>query len=209
MQLTRLVVGFINTNCYILDDGENAVVIDPGAGADEILKTLECKGVSLVYIFLTHAHFDHVLAVNELVKKTGAKVAVHKGEHYRLSDAEASGHTILKTRKYEPIVADTEFEDGAYIDVGDMHFEFISTPGHTEGSVCIICGDMMFSGDTLFFDDCGRCDLMGGDYRAMLSSLRRLYELHGDYDVFPGHGEKTTLSRERANNRYMTEAMQS
>ncbi len=209
MELKTLVVGFINTNCYILDDGCNAVVIDPGAGADKIIAELEKKNLSLRYIFLTHAHFDHVLAVNELVRKTGAKVVAHSGESYRLNDAEVSGHTVLKTRKFEPVSADVEIEDGSKIDVGDMHFHFISTPGHTEGSVCILCEDMMFSGDTLFLGNCGRCDLIGGDYGEMLKSLRRLYELPGDYRVFPGHGESTMLSHERGSNIYMAEAMES
>lgn len=208
MELTTLVVGFINTNCYVLNDGKHAVVIDPGAGADKILEIIETKSLTLDYIFLTHAHFDHVLAVNELKEKTGAKVVVHEAEVYRLSDAEASGHTILKTRKYEPIKADIEISDGFSTDVGEMHFEFISTPGHTEGSVCIISGNMIFSGDTLFFDTCGRCDMIGGNYGDMLKSLKRIYQLPGDYDVFPGHGESTTLMREREKNIYMSEAMQ-
>ncbi len=209
MEFKTLVVGFINTNCYILDDGHHAVVIDPGAGADKILNEIESRGLSLEYIFLTHAHFDHVLAVNEVVKATGAKVVAHRNERYRLSDAEVSGHTVLKTRKFEPVFADIEIEDGAQIDVGEMHFEFVLTPGHTEGSVCIICEDMMFTGDTLFYGNCGRCDLIGGDYNEMLKSLRRLYELSGDYKVYPGHGESTMLSHERGSNIYMAEAIKS
>ena len=88
-----------------------------------------------------------------------------------------------------------------------MSFKFMNTPGHTEGSTCIITEDMIFSGDTLFLEECGRCDLAGGDFGEMLKSLRALALIPGDYKVYPGHGEATTLSHERRNNPYMIEAM--
>lgn len=207
MKVETLVVGFIDTNCYIAHDGKNAVVIDPGADAERILAKAEELGVAISHIFLTHAHFDHVLAVSEIIKKTGAKLVANIGERKRMCDAELSGHTALRRREFIPLYADIEIAESGSIDVGEMHFEFVRTPGHTEGSMCIICDDTMFSGDTLFAGTCGRCDLAGGDYEEMLRTLKKLYLIEGDYKVLPGHESATTLSHERIYNPYMAEAM--
>lgn len=206
MKTETLVVGFLNTNCYLVYDGGDAVVIDPGAEAERILARSRELNVKIRYILLTHGHFDHTLAVRELKEATGAPLVTTSGERARLSDAEISGHTMLRHREFVPLTADIEVSDGEKMTVGNMTFEFLLTPGHTEGSVCIICGDTMFSGDTLFEGTCGRCDLIGGNIGQMMASLKRLYELPGDFRVLSGHGEETTLSRERAENMYMAEA---
>lgn len=199
-------VGFLGTNCYLVHDGKEAVVIDPGAEAERILARASELGVTIRYIFLTHGHFDHTLAVCEIADVTGAPIVATSGERARLSDEEISGHTMLRTRTFIPLVADMEVADGDKITVGEMTFEFMFTPGHTEGSVCIFCEDTMFSGDTLFAGTCGRCDLIGGDSAQMMLSLKKLYNLEGDFRVLSGHGEETTLSREREENMYMAEA---
>lgn len=207
MKVETLVVGFINTNCYLVHDGKSAVVIDPGADAERIMAKAEALGVEIHYVFLTHAHFDHVLAVSEIIEKTGAKLVANVGERERMCSAELSGQTALRRREFVPLYADIEILESGNLKVGEMKFTFIRTPGHTEGSMCIICEDTMFSGDTIFAGTCGRCDLAGGDYSEMLVSLRKLYELPGDYKVLPGHEESTTLSHERVYNPYMAEAM--
>ncbi len=207
MNIERLTVGFLNTNCYFVYSGEAAVVIDPGAEAEKILERAEKLGASIKAIILTHAHFDHVLAVKEIKEKTGARLISTQGERERLQSAEISGHTMLRRREFIPLLADEEVSDGSEIQIGDMRFKVMITPGHTEGSACIISEDVMFSGDTLFSGSCGRCDLVGGNYDEMMKTLRRLYELPGDFRVLPGHGDETTLSRERAQNPYMAEAI--
>ena len=207
MKVETFVVGFLGTNCYVAHDGKCAVVIDPGANADRILEFIEKEGLSLSHILLTHAHFDHVLAVHEIKEKTGALLVSTEGERARLQSAEISGHTMLKRREFIPLTADVEVKDGEELNIGEMTFKFMVTPGHTEGSVCIICEDVMFSGDTLFAGTCGRCDLIGGNIDDMMKSLRRLCELSKDYKVLPGHEEATTLSRERTTNPYMAEAI--
>ena len=207
IKIKTIPVGNLGTNCYIAYSGETAVVIDPGADAEKILREAGKLGVSVSYIFLTHAHFDHILAVNELKRSTGAAVVVGKGEKERLSSAYLSGLSMMGTGELEPITADMEIADRDTLDVGDMHFEFLHTPGHTEGSHCIFCEDAMFSGDTLFAGTFGRCDLPGGDIADMFSSLKKLYLLPGDFKVYPGHGEITLLSEERIFNPYMAEAM--
>ncbi len=207
MNIKTIPVGFLGTNCYLVHDDCDAVVIDPGANAEGILAAAENCGVTIKCIFLTHAHFDHVLAVSEIQKRTGAKLLANAGERKRMCDPELSGHTSLRNREFTPIYADIEIAERGAIDIGRMHFEFIRTPGHTEGSMCIICDNVMFSGDTLFKETCGRCDLAGGDYAEMLRSLKMLSELPGDLRVLPGHESETTLSHERVYNPYMAEAM--
>jgi len=206
MKVEVLKVGFIDTNCYIAYSGSRAVVIDPGADAQGIMNKANELGVSIEYIFLTHTHFDHVLAVDEIMKKTGAKLVAHPGERERMNDPEISGQSKLRNREFIPLTADIEVNDGDTLDVGDMHFEFIHTPGHTEGSICIVCEDTMFSGDTLFAGTCGRCDLHGGDFEEMLRTLKKLSALTKDYRVLPGHEGETTLARERRYNPYIAEA---
>ena len=206
MTIETMAVGFLGTNCYLVYSGDQAVVIDPGADAEKILERVEALSLKIEYILLTHAHFDHVLAVSEIIKKTGATLVSTEGERLRLTDAEVSGHTMLRNREFIPLCADREVSDGEKITVGDMIFEFMLTPGHTEGSVCILCGDVMFSGDTLFAGTCGRCDLSGGDIGQMMKSLKKLFLLPGDFRVLSGHGEETTLSHERVTNMYMIEA---
>ena len=206
MKTETFVVGFLNTNCYLVHDGADAVVIDPGAEAERILARASELGVKIRYIFLTHGHFDHTLAVREIKETTGAQLVSTAGERVRLSDEETSGHTMLRHREFVPLAADIEVSDGEKMTVGSMTFEFMTTPGHTEGSVCIICEDTMFAGDTLFAGTCGRCDLIGGDISQMMASLKKIYELADDYRVLSGHGEETTLSRERVTNMYMAEA---
>ena len=207
MEIKTIPVGRLETNCYLAYDGENAVVIDPGADAEKIMTEVKKLGVQVSHIFLTHAHFDHTLAVNEIKASTGAKFVVGKAEGERLSSAYLSGLSLMGVGDFEPIEADVEISDGDTMDVGSMHFEFLHTPGHTEGSFCIFCDGVMFSGDTLFAGTCGRCDLPGGDIEEMFSSLKKLYLLPGDYKVYPGHGESTLLSEERIFNPYVAEAM--
>jgi len=207
MKTETLPVGLLGTNCYIAYSGTDAVVIDPGAEGKKLLARAKELEVEIKYIFLTHGHFDHVLGVKEIMDATGAKLVSTEGERLRLSDAEVSGIAMLHGRDFVPLVADIEVSDKEKLQVGDMTFEFLSTPGHTEGSVCILCEDVMFSGDTLFEGTCGRCDLIGGDINEMMKSLKRLHDISGDFKVLPGHGGETTLSRERATNMYMAEAV--
>lgn len=207
MNIKTISVGKLGTNCYLVHDGHNAVVIDPGADAERIVETAEKDGVTIKYIFLTHAHFDHVLAVLDIQKKTGAVLVANIAEKERLCDADLSGGVAFGEQKFLPLCADIEIDRQGEIYVGEMCFEFIRTPGHTEGSMCIICDNVMFSGDTLFRGTCGRCDLPGGDYAEMLRSLKVLYELPGDMRILPGHERETTLSHERVYNPYMAEAM--
>lgn len=191
MRGLMVIVGQLCTNCYIVydNDTKRGVVIDPGDNANEIIRNIQSNGITVEKIFLTHTHFDHVGAVTEIQKYTGAPILVHENET-----------NIKKSWLYATV------EDGQTVSCGDLKFEFMLTPGHTGGSMCIKCEMALFTGDTLFKEECGRCDLVGGDYNQMLKSLNRLSKLEGDYTVHPGHGDMSALSHERQFNQYMKES---
>lgn len=209
MNIKTFVVGYVSTNCYVVyDDSGDAAIIDPGDSAEKLLGFIRDRGLKLKYIFLTHGHFDHIMAVAEIKNATDALIVIAAGDADCLSDPGKSLSGNVRMRQ-NPVKADIIADEGAAFHVGTLTFTYMLTPGHTPGSAVILCGNTIFTGDTLFEDDCGRCDLAGGDYKAMLRSLRRIYDLPGDYDIYPGHDVKTTLSRERKHNANMREAIES
>ncbi|MDR1693307.1 MAG: MBL fold metallo-hydrolase [Oscillospiraceae bacterium] len=211
LQIETLVVGAVSTNCYLVSDGEtlDAAIVDPGGGAERILSRIRANGLNVRYVFLTHGHFDHILALEEV--RPGAAVVIHEKDAAYLRDRSLSA----PFRGLSAPVTDADIlaRDGDAFRLGRYTVEVLHTPGHTPGSVCLRIPEagggregVLFTGDTLFEDDCGRCDLPGGDYAAMLRSLRRLAALPGDYAVYPGHDVATTLQRERERNANMLEA---
>ena len=174
--------------------GENglAAAVDPAAGAQEYLRLLEQEGARLTHILLTHGHYDHVGAVEELQRKTGAKVW--------LAPQDACGGELFPFT-----TPDNAYADGEEIRVDtDLAFRVIATPGHSSGSVCLLCGGLLFSGDTLFAGDVGRTDLPGGSWDTLRESLKKLCAaVTENVQVLPGHEEFSTMDRERANNRYL------
>ena len=208
MKILHLTVGMVATNCYIFYD-ENTMegaVIDPGDNAKSILKTIDDEKIKLQYVLLTHGHFDHILAVHDVVNATGAKLVCNKDDLWLLNkDAMGEFKPFVKNFKETPV--NIEAEDGTEIKIGGLTAKYISTPGHTPGSSVIVVEDVMFTGDTLFRRECGRCDLEGGDFPTMLRSLKKLYNMQGDYKVLPGHDAFSTLQEEREYNRYMREAI--
>ena len=191
MNVKKLALGAYQTNTYLLWEGDNALVIDPGYEPDTILDALEV--LTLKDILLTHGHFDHVGAVKELVAETGCEVYIHPAEA-TLPPMITAGQLYF-TRTYG--------EGDTITPVSGMELHVLHTPGHTPGSVCLLWKDQMFSGDTLFEGSCGRVDLPGGDPRVMMESLRRLASLQADYHVHPGHGGSTTLAQEKRYNPYL------
>ena len=191
MNIQKLTLGLYQTNTYILSNDTEAMVIDPGYEPDIILDALE--GRELKAILLTHGHFDHVGAVKELVAETGCKVYIHAAD-LSLPPMITAGQ-LYYTHTY------AEGDTVSPIEGAELHV--LHTPGHTPGSVCLLLGDQMFSGDTLFEGSCGRMDLPGGDQLQMHQSLNRLVSLHADYHVHPGHGGSTTLAAEKRYNPYM------
>ena len=172
-------------------------LVDPGAQAQSILDCLKERGLTPGLILLTHAHFDHTGALREL--------------HAQYPDVpiyvSAQDTDEMLNMSHGNLVYTDTFLDGDEISLPPLQFHAISTPGHTKGSSCFVCGNTIFSGDTLFEGCCGRTDLPGGSETQMMASLKRLAELPGDYQVLPGHGPSSTLERERQTNFYMREAM--
>jgi len=206
MEIKKLELGGGAVNCYIVSDGADAVVIDPGFEAELVAEYLEKNGLHLHYIFLTHGHYDHILAVPALKEMTGAQLVISEQDADYLVNPERSLAKFVRMQQ-QPCTADILAHEGSIFNVGGMEFRWMITPGHTKGSSVIACGRSLFTGDTLFRDTCGRCDFPGGSYDEMLQSLKRIAEFEGDYDVYAGHMEDTTLSRERRYNMHVKEAM--
>lgn len=202
LKIHTLALGSYQTNCYILRNADSAscAVIDPGYEANTILTLLQKEGLSLDAILLTHGHFDHVGAVKELVQSTGCRLWMQERDYSQLRTP-TNLYLYPLTNCKKPVVCFCQ--EGERISAGGLTFRVMETPGHTWGSVCYLCEDAMFSGDTLFAGACGRVDLPGGDGEAMRSSLERLAEIRTDYRVFPGHGGSSTLAREQQVNPYL------
>ena len=194
LQIHVLPLGDYQTNCYILhnDDSSDCVVLDPGYEPEIILSFLSEKKLNLTAIALTHCHFDHVGAVKELAAQTDCRVYLNQKD-LALPPMLTNG----------PLYYTDTYKDGDTVTLAGIPFRVLETPGHTPGSVCLMTGAHLFSGDTLFAGSCGRTDLPGGDSRAMRDSLRKLATLEGDYDIYPGHGSATTLAREKQTNPYL------
>ena len=196
MMIHKMPLGSYQTNTYIVkarEDGKECVIIDPGFEADTILDYLNEQGLTAKAILLTHGHFDHVGAVKELAAETGCQVWIHPAEA-----------TLPPMMTAGPLYYTHTYAEGDAISpIDGMELTVLHTPGHTPGSVCLLYGQHLFSGDTLFEGSCGRVDFPGGSPQQMLESLNRLAALSCDYRIHPGHGNSTTLDREKRFNPYM------
>lgn len=202
MKVKMMQVGPIGTNCYILEDEKAhvAAIIDPGDEADRILSVMQEEDASVEYILLTHGHYDHTTAVPELHKAyPQAKIYIHQ------ADANGAGSRLFPLAgQVEGLLA---YDEGDTLTLGSLTIEVLHTPGHSKGSVTLRVEDVLFTGDTLFAGSCGRTDLPGGDPMEMLASLRRLGRLEGDYTVYPGHMDSTTLACEKQYNPFIRQAL--
>lgn len=193
MKIYTLPLGQLETNCYLVaDEDGNTAVIDPAAAPERILQTARDSGLTIQAILLTHGHFDHVGAVAGLTQALRCPVWMHESEL-----------TLPEYLTDGPLYYTDGYGEGDTVTAGKLNFSVLHTPGHTPGSVCLRCEDALFSGDTLFAGSCGRTDFSGGSGSEMCWSLRRLAQLPGDLAVYPGHGEATTLEREKRVNPYM------
>ena len=200
MEITKVSVGDLQVNCYILSVGSDAVVIDAGDEYEKIIKA--AKGKKIKAVLLTHGHFDHTGAVKEL-QKNGAKVYISKDEEYMLSDS----YSCLSAPfgfPFNEIKADFTFNDGDVLEIAGISFKIILTPGHTTGSACFLVDDVLFSGDTLFYRSIGRTDFPGGDFDVISKNIReKLYTLPENTVVYAGHGEDTTIGEEKQLNPFV------
>ena len=194
LQVHTLPLGSYQTNCYIVHDSEatTCAVIDPGYDADIILDKLESLGLTLEAILLTHGHFDHVGAVKDLAAETQCEVYIHPDD-LTMPPMMTAG-ALYYTRTYT---------EGTRLKLAGLDIAVLHTPGHTPGSVCLLCDTTILSGDTLFRGSCGRTDLPGGDWATISKSLNRLAALEGNFWILPGHGPSSPLRDEKKYNPYM------
>ncbi|MGB8955055.1 MAG: MBL fold metallo-hydrolase, partial [Tumebacillaceae bacterium] len=197
MHVQTFVLGPLETNCYLLtyEQTKEAVIIDPGKDPGYLLKAIQ--GLKVGQIWLTHTHYDHIAGLQALREVTQAPIYVHEREMDWLLDP--SLNRSLFNEDYDLVVgpaADVLLTEGQLLRLGDRTFEVRETPGHTPGHVSFVTEGMVFSGDVLFYDDIGRCDLPGGSLEDLQRSLSQiLYALPDETIVYTGHGPQTSIGR--------------
>ena len=189
-------------NCYLLISDGQAIVVDPAPSADAIIKKAMAEGAKIEGIILTHGHFDHIVSVDSLRNKLSIPLMIHKDDAEMLEDGRKNAFFDFygMDRKYKS--ADTLLKDGDTVRLGNEEIKVIHTPGHSKGSVCLLCGNEMITGDTLFADSIGRCDLWGGRDDKMRESLELLRQYDRSTKIFPGHGPSTLLGNALDNAAY-------
>ena len=221
LNVTRLEVGMLGTNCYILTEQETKLcaVIDPGADPERIIAEVKKNGAELKYILLTHGHYDHVDALPELAAAfPSAEIYIHRKDVENVDRHLFHVPNMLEDPKC-PVThvnffrafndRDIPTPEAKQLILGKLVIHPIHTPGHSEGSVTLrVSGGPLFCGDTLFEGSCGRTDFPGGNVRKMMSSLRLFGMMEGDAAVYPGHMAPTSLEQERKNNPFLRQAMQ-
>lgn len=208
MQIRSMCLGQIGTNCYILADEAAGLcaVIDPGDSGEQVAEVIRREGWTPVAVLLTHSHFDHILGIPGLREAwPGLPVYCHPSD--------MDNHTPFETvfGMQVPTVWSfgglTPYQEGDTVEVGGLRVKVLHTPGHSRGSVTLMAGGVLFTGDTLFRGSMGRTDLPGGSFNDIMRSLVRLHDLEGDYKVCPGHEGTTSLDYERRTNYCMQEAL--
>jgi len=195
----------MGVNCYIIYNeaaGECAVV-DPGANEGDIIREIDARALKVKYILLTHGHFDHIGAVKALKEHTGGLIAIHSEDALQLTDSRLNLSVYMGMPMVQP-KADVILKDGDILMLGDEELKILHTPGHTKGSICVLAEEALFSGDTLFQGSVGRTDFPGGSFSQLMHSIKEvLFNLPRDYPVYPGHGDSTSLSEEKATNPFV------
>jgi hydroxyacylglutathione hydrolase len=197
----------LETNCYVVADADSrvAIAIDPASVADEIVALCRANNWRLEAIVCTHGHIDHTQSVPQLANETGAPVLIHAADAPMLESEILSGAAMIGM-DFEPCKPGRLLQDQDEIAVGAHAFRVLHTPGHTPGCICLLDSERCFTGDLLFKGAVGRWDFPGGDQASLQASLRRIAELCGDdMKLYPGHGDATTMGRERKTNPFLVE----
>lgn len=203
--LKSFILGQIENNNYLLIDEESkeAVLFDCSDDSKDIDNALKESGATLKYILLTHGHFDHVLGINDFKRKYNCKVLIHESDKLLLDTInefiKRFGMADVETPQIDGFV-----KDGDIIKLGENEIKVIHTPGHTQGGVCYLVEDKLFSGDTLFYESVGRTDLPGGNFNQLKSNIQdKLFTLNENIKVYSGHGPSSTIGHEKANNQFL------
>ena len=203
-ELVTVVVGPIQTNCYLLADAasKKTLIIDPGDEAGLIIKRLEYHKFVPIAIINTHGHADHIIANGSIKKVYNIPIYIHKADSEYLTDPGLNFSESTGISATSP-AADHFVKGGDIIDVGELKVKVIESPGHTPGGILLMCEDLLFTGDTLFCGDIGRTDLPGGDSEALSKSLKIFKTLPITLKTYPGHGNPCILSEEFKHNPYL------
>ncbi|TAL26598.1 MAG: MBL fold metallo-hydrolase [Nitrospirae bacterium] len=206
MLIKSLAVGQLEANCFIVADEKTkeAMAIDPGDEPDRIIEIIKENNLRVKYIVCTHAHFDHVGAISDIKDETGARIVIHQEERELYNGAR--DHAAFLGYELEPLPEpDMLVNEGDKLEIGDLKFEILHTPGHSPGGICLYGENVVFTGDTLFAGSVGRTDFYGGDMNKLKKSFSRLMSLPPDTKVFAGHGPSSTIKHEKASNFFMEE----
>ncbi|MFA6525495.1 MAG: MBL fold metallo-hydrolase [Patescibacteria group bacterium] len=201
MKIERFVLGPVQTNTYLVyDENSNTgVVIDPAVYDSGMIKAINDRGLQIKYILITHGHFDHVTGLSKLKEQIPVSICIHPAD-LAIMPKDEKGIVNQIGFSFEAFQPDIELRDNQKIDVGDLKFSVIHTPGHTPGCVCFYLANekVLFSGDTLFQSAIGRTDFpLGSEDQIMASIINKLFTLPEAVIVYPGHGEKTTIEQEK------------
>ncbi len=195
MKIDRLILGEIDTNCYIVSAlNSECIIVDPADSPERIVSFINSAGLRPIKIVLTHCHVDHILAAPALREKYSAEILIHEADADALEDPMANLSALFD----RPIsfLADKALKDGDTIEFGGESFAVMFTPGHTPGGICLYSPGFLLSGDTLFELGYGRTDLPGGSHGELMKSIAKLMALPDDTAVYPGHGPSTTIGDE-------------
>lgn len=202
MIIKALLVGFLETNCYIVgcEETKEAMVVDPGGDGQKILKALDDLQLKCKYIVLTHGHIDHILAIKEVVEATKAKVCIHKDDAIMLTSAKHN-LSYMMGEDLDFDAADVLLEENDIIEVGSLKVKVLHTPGHTLGGITLEVENVLFTGDALFKGSIGRTDFPGGSYSKLIEGIKtKLLKFPPETIIYPGHNSFSTIGEEIKSN---------
>jgi glyoxylase-like metal-dependent hydrolase (beta-lactamase superfamily II) len=197
MKIKVVTLGDNNTNCYIITEGNECIIVDPGDHPDLLLEIIQKENLEVKYIINTHGHFDHILGNNELKEKTNGNLTIHKNDSEMIQNPFKNLSAYILSTPFYSLPPDIELNDGDEIKIGNKKLLTIHTPGHTKGSSCFYIEDekILLTGDTLFKFSYGRTDFIDGNQEEIINSLKRLYnEIPDEVTCLPGHGEIFKMS---------------
>lgn len=202
MRISSLTLGPVETNCYFIENKDGIIIVDPAAESTEIIKKVNQHNKPVKAVLLTHAHFDHIAALDDIINKYQVPVYMSSIEFDFLHNTEKNGSEKFKQFGLPEVISDAKpisLEEGNN-NIEGFEFEVLHTPGHSPGSLTFVFDEFAVVGDTLFKQGIGRTDLYKGDYETLVDSIQdKLFNLEGDLPLFPGHGPYTTVDDEQLN----------